>query len=266
MSEERLSTTQHSDATWEDHAAWWIEGYTDGADPEYVEQIVPLAVAELAGARRVLDVGCGEGQLTRAASELDGVELADRRRPDVEPDHRRRRAWARRRLRPRRGRPPAVPRRRRSTRPWRASSSSTSTPSTRRSPRSPGSCEPGGRFCFFLNHPLMSTPASGWIDDHVVDPPEQYWRIGPYLTGDRDRRGGRAGHQHPLRAPPTQPLRQRPRRQRPAGRADGRAGAAARVPRPGARVPGGGDRAPAALSPERQDRPLASLATWRRSC
>ena len=42
--------------------------------------------------------------------------------------------------------------------------------------------EPGGRFCFFLNHPLMSTPTSGWIDDHVLDPPEQYWRIGPYLT------------------------------------------------------------------------------------
>ena len=40
---------------------------------------------------------------------------------------------------------------------------------------------PGGRFCLFLNHPLLSTPASGWIDDHMVDPPEQYWRIGPYL-------------------------------------------------------------------------------------
>jgi SAM-dependent methyltransferase len=39
----------------------------------------------------------------------------------------------------------------------------------------------GGRFCFFLNHPLLQTPASGWIDDQVVDPPEQYWRIGPYL-------------------------------------------------------------------------------------
>ena len=41
--------------------------------------------------------------------------------------------------------------------------------------------EPGGRFCFFLNHPLLQTPGSGWIDDQVLDPPEQYWRIGPYL-------------------------------------------------------------------------------------
>jgi SAM-dependent methyltransferase len=44
--------------------------------------------------------------------------------------------------------------------------------------------EPGGRFLFFLNHPLLQTPNSGWIDDQVLDPPEQYWRIGPYLVED----------------------------------------------------------------------------------
>ena len=38
--------------------------------------------------------------------------------------------------------------------------------------------------CFFLNHPLLQTPNSGWIDDQVLDPPEQYWRIGPYLVED----------------------------------------------------------------------------------
>jgi SAM-dependent methyltransferase len=43
---------------------------------------------------------------------------------------------------------------------------------------------PGGRFCFFLNHPLLQTPNSGWIDDQILDPPEQYWRIGPYLIED----------------------------------------------------------------------------------
>ena len=48
---------------------------------------------------------------------------------------------------------------------------------------------PGGRFVFFLNHPLLQTPNSGWIDDQVLDPPEQYWRIGPYL--DRGRRRSR---------------------------------------------------------------------------
>ena len=43
---------------------------------------------------------------------------------------------------------------------------------------------PGGVFCFFLNHPLLQTPNSGWIDDQFLDPPEQYWRIGPYLIED----------------------------------------------------------------------------------
>jgi hypothetical protein len=41
---------------------------------------------------------------------------------------------------------------------------------------------PGGRFLFLLNHPLLQTPGSGWIDDRILD--EQYWRIGPYLHED----------------------------------------------------------------------------------
>ena len=29
---------------------------------------------------------------------------------------------------------------------------------------------PGGRFTLFLNHPLLETPNSGWIDDQILDP------------------------------------------------------------------------------------------------
>ena len=47
--------------------------------------------------------------------------------------------------------------------------------------------QPGGRFCFFLNHPLLQTPNSGWIDDQVLDPPEQYWRIGAVPRRGRRR-------------------------------------------------------------------------------
>ncbi len=39
---------------------------------------------------------------------------------------------------------------------------------------------PGGRFVFCLNHPLLQTPGSGWIDDQILE--EQYWRIGSYLV------------------------------------------------------------------------------------
>jgi SAM-dependent methyltransferase len=55
------------DDAWERHAGWWQEGFTDGADPEYEEQILPLTAEWLAGAERVLDVGTGEGQLARLA-------------------------------------------------------------------------------------------------------------------------------------------------------------------------------------------------------
>ena len=48
--------------------------------------------------------------------------------------------------------------------------------------RCPPSTGRGGRFLFLLNHPLLQTPNSGWIDDHILE--EQYWRIGPYLTED----------------------------------------------------------------------------------
>ena len=36
------------DPAWEDHAEWWIELFTEGADPEYAEQIMPLAAQEVA--------------------------------------------------------------------------------------------------------------------------------------------------------------------------------------------------------------------------
>ncbi|MGO9334539.1 MAG: class I SAM-dependent methyltransferase [Acidimicrobiales bacterium] len=50
---------------WERHATWWRETFTNGADLEYELQILPLASSQLEGAARVLDLGCGEGQLAR---------------------------------------------------------------------------------------------------------------------------------------------------------------------------------------------------------
>ena len=43
--------------------------------------------------------------------------------------------------------------------------------------------EPGGRFVLLLAHPLLQAPGSAWIDDRILG--EMYWRVGSYLTEDR---------------------------------------------------------------------------------
>ena len=171
-----------SDGLWEANAQWWIDGFTAGADAEYEEQILPMAAEHLAGARRVLDVGTGEGQLARLAVK-GGAELV----VGIDP------TWAQI-----------------SVATERAGGAHYGRAEAAALPHPDGSfdavvaclvfehinqmeqaiaevarvLEPGGRFLFFLNHPLLQTPGSGWIDDQVLDPPEQYWRIGPYLVED----------------------------------------------------------------------------------
>jgi SAM-dependent methyltransferase len=168
-----------SDDPWENNARWWQEGFTAGADPEYEEQILPLARQWLDGAATVLDVGCGEGQIAR---------LVDARRVvGIDP------TWAQLEVARKRGGGPAY-----------ARATATALPIESRSFDAVVAClvfehindvdgaiaevarvlKPGGRFVFFLNHPLLQTPNSGWIDDQILDPPEQYWRIGPYLVED----------------------------------------------------------------------------------
>ncbi|MDP4928637.1 MAG: class I SAM-dependent methyltransferase [Ilumatobacteraceae bacterium] len=164
---------------WDEHAQWWIDGFTDGADPEYVEQIIPLAVEELAGRHKVLDIGCGDGQIARAlaaqGSEVLGVDPTQLH-IDVAIE---------------RGGGPRY-----------LLGGATNIPTDDETFDAVVAClvfehidqmdeamtevarvlKPNGQFSFFLNHPLLQTPGSGWIDDHIIDPPEQYWRIGPYLV------------------------------------------------------------------------------------
>jgi SAM-dependent methyltransferase len=163
---------------WERHAGWWQEAFTEGADAEYVEQIVPLAADHLRGAVDVLDVGTGEGQLARVAGGA-------RRVVGVDP------SWAQ-----------LAAARARAGGPSYARGEAARLPFVDRAFDAVLAClvfehiegvddaisevgrvlRPGGRFLFFLNHPLLQTPNSGWIDDHILE--EQYWRIGPYLVED----------------------------------------------------------------------------------
>lgn len=170
------------DGLWEEHASWWIDGFTDGADAEYTEQIMPMAAAELAGARRILDVGCGDGQVSRLAV-AGGAELVI----GIDP------TWNQVSVAHQRGGGAVFGR-----------AGADALPFPDESFDAVVAClvfehieavdaaiaevarvlVPGGRFCFFLNHPLLQTPNLGWIDDQILDPPEQYWRIGPYLVED----------------------------------------------------------------------------------
>ena len=227
---------------WEVHAGWWAERFTEGADVEYEEQILPLLAAELAGSERVLDIGCGEGQVSRLAarggSTAIGVDAA----------------WNQVSLAHGRGGGPAY-----------ARADAPSLPFASHSFDAAVSClvlehldaletvatevaralRPGGRLCCVLNHPLTQTPGSGLIDDHTVDPPERYWRVGPYLV---EQAGGRAGggrRRPPVRAPAAVALRQRVRGCGTARRADDRA----RTDRRRRRRRAGCDRGAAALVP-----------------
>ncbi|MEZ5244099.1 MAG: class I SAM-dependent methyltransferase [Acidimicrobiales bacterium] len=163
---------------WDEHADWWQREFTDGVDPEYVEQIIPLAREHLAGYRRVLDVGTGEGQIARALV-ADGADVIglDPTRSQIE-------------VAVGRGGGPVY-----------ALSGADSLPIGDGSVDAVVVClvfehvdaldeslaevarvlRPGGRFVLFLNHPLLQTPDSGMIVDHMIEPPETYWRIGPYL-------------------------------------------------------------------------------------
>ena len=176
-------TASDPSGLWEQHAVWWQEGFTEGADAEYEEQILPMAAEHLATPGlplRLLDIGTGEGQIARLAARL-GVGTV----VGVDPTAAQIVAAA-----------------------GRAAGPSYAKATAARLPFPDGAFDaclaclvfehieavdeaiaevgrvlaPGGRFLFFLNHPLLQTPNSGWIDDRILD--EQYWRIGDYLSED----------------------------------------------------------------------------------
>jgi SAM-dependent methyltransferase len=165
---------------WEAHAEWWQREFTDGVDPEYTEQILPLIAQHLPHGGRLLDVGCGEGQVARMAAELHDMDVVG-----IDP------AMTQVSVATERGGGPRY-----------VQGSAADVPIADASIDAAVAClvfehiealdaalaeiarvlRPGGRFLFLLNHPLLQTPGSGWIDDQVLDPPEQYWRIGAYLV------------------------------------------------------------------------------------
>lgn len=176
------------DDLWEVNSGWWQASFTEGADPEYTEQVIPLLSEHLEqiAPRRVLDIGCGEGQLSRVAAGLPGVEQV----VGVDPTGAQ--------LRVATERQPAVVGPAGAVGYARATAGALPFPDA--SFDAAFAClvfehiegtvgalaevgrvlRPEGTFLLFLNHPLLQAPGSGWVDDHILG--EQYWRIGPYLV------------------------------------------------------------------------------------
>jgi SAM-dependent methyltransferase len=164
-------------SAWSEHAGWWQDGFTDGADPEYEQQILPIVAEHVAGAQRVLDVGCGEGQLSRRAAatgaQVIGLDpIADQIGLAVT-----------------RGGGPGYLRGEAVALPFGdATFDAVVACLVFEHLEEPDDAiaevarvlAPGGRFLFMLNHPLLQAPGSGWVDDHILE--EQYWRVGAYLT------------------------------------------------------------------------------------
>ncbi len=166
---------------WDEHAEWWQREFTDGADPEYVEQIIPLALQYLQGAGRIIDIGTGEGQIARAAASELGAEVIGVDPSEVQIEEARRRGGG----------------------PEYRVAGAGALPVADSSMDAAVAClvlehlddlpsalsevarvlRPDGRLLLFLNHPLLQTPGSALIVDHMVEPPEIYWRLGPYLPG-----------------------------------------------------------------------------------
>ncbi|MDQ1465602.1 MAG: hypothetical protein QOH10_17 [Actinomycetota bacterium] len=168
------------DDAWERHAQWWQDRFTDGVDAEYEEQILPIVEAYLGGYGRVLDVGTGEGQVARRLARAGAGPVFG--------------------LDPTMGQLRVAVARGGGVRYARAAAER--LPVATASVDAVVAClvfehlpdhgapllevarvlRPGGRFVLLLNHPLLQTPGSGWIDDHILE--EQYWRVGPYLHDD----------------------------------------------------------------------------------
>jgi SAM-dependent methyltransferase len=164
---------------WDRHSTWWQQTFTEGADAEYEDQVLPLVEDNLNGARRVLDVGCGEGQVARRMARLGAAVVG------IDPSlsqvrTARERGGSSRFVQARAEQLPCV-------------SAAFDTVVVclaleHVDPFEPAIDEiarvlvPGGRFLLLLTHPLLQAPGSGWIENETSG--ETFWTVGPYLRDD----------------------------------------------------------------------------------
>lgn len=165
---------------WDAHARWWKDTFTGGADPEYEREILPLVQDEVGpAARRVLDVGTGEGQVARA---LQAAGPPARQVVGVDP------SAAQLGFAAEAAGGPVFVRGAGEALPFADGCfDAVVCCLVIEHAEDPDAvlCEmarvlaPGGRLVLLVNHPLCQGTGSGFIDDQILQ--ERYWRVGPYL-------------------------------------------------------------------------------------
>jgi SAM-dependent methyltransferase len=164
---------------WEQHASWWHREFTDGADAEYEQQILPMVEHYAVGARRLLDIGCGEGQVARRLSGQGvNIVVVDLTASQIQ-------------LACQRGGSARFVRAAAEGLPFVDAAFDTVVLCLAIEHVEPFEAAleevarvliPGGRFLFLLAHPLLQSPGSGWVE--LIDSDEQFWRVGSYLEDD----------------------------------------------------------------------------------
>lgn len=175
----RGTPIDEASAIWDAHAAWWHATFTEGADVEYANEIVPLVCSVFFGRRRILDLGCGEGQVARALTDADlgcvvvGLDPSARQLEGARLHDSRAIVYVQ-------GAAEEIPFR---TRGFDGVVCSLVIEHCfdvdRVLEEVARVLAPGGQFLLLINHPLYQGIGSGFIDDQILG--EQYWRVGPYL-------------------------------------------------------------------------------------
>tara|TARA_B100000131_G_scaffold251399_2_gene244984 strand:+ start:261 stop:995 length:735 start_codon:yes stop_codon:yes gene_type:complete len=165
---------------WDQNSHWWADQYTARDDADYQDVILPFVKDALSGFGKIVDIGGGEGRLSRYLIEKNNSELTC-------TDFSFQQMSAGNTKGPR----PNFVQGEITRLPFgdgvfdgavaclvleHALELIEAVEEVSRVLRS------SGKFVLILNHPAMQTPESGFVFDHAEDPPSKYWRVSDYLV------------------------------------------------------------------------------------
>jgi len=181
-----MTAPQQDYKIWNQYSAWWKETFTNGKDAEYEAVIIPLILELIGEGEAILDVGSGEGQVSRAvaaknrSSTIVGIDPSksqlDNSLAQTEQLYDNSLLYLQ------------------STAehlPFAADTFDVAVcclvieHMSNQDLALSEVCrvlKNGSRFILLINHPLFQCSGSGLVDDQILN--EQYWRVGPYLIED----------------------------------------------------------------------------------